>query len=459
LSKNKKSIENILNDLDSDKSFEGVTSSAETKEKISLTRKKKNWRKRIILTFVGLFLIAGVALGFKAYDLMQKIFQGSPVPGLLGFLSQGELKGESSGRVNVLLLGMGGGNHPGGDLADTIMVASVNTKTNEVAMISVPRDLYVPIGDYGSNKINAAYSYGEQNKDKEKGGGPELMKKVISENLGIPIHYYVRIDFSGFSKVVDTIGGVDINVEDNLYDPFYPGGLFSMDKGQKHMDGDVALKYARSRETTSDFDRAKRQQQVIVSAKERILSADTLLNPKKMNEMMDILGDHVRTDFQIWELERLAKISEKVDKSKIINRVLDNGPDGPLVSSNISGMYVLLPKTGNFDEIKAIVKNIFIDSYIRKEAATIEVLNASGSGGLAQRVADQLSSFGYKVENIATSDKILSKTEIYDYSNGAKPRTTEYLEKRFCASVLKKEKGTNGYDITILVGKDQADKY
>lgn len=460
LRKKKKTIDHILNELESGEAQSAKSPSGASGQKLSLKRKKKNWKRKVILIFVGVFLLAGVAFGYKAYVVLQKIFQGNPVPGLLGFLGQGQLRGEETGRVNILLLGMGGDKHQGGDLADTIMVASINTKTNEMAMISIPRDLYVKIGDYGYNKINAAYAYGEQYKYQgEKGGGAALMKDLIEENFDLPIHYYARIDFPGFSKAINTIGGVDINVEEDLYDPFYPGGLFQISKGEKHMDGTVALRYARSRETTSDFDRARRQQEVIMSAKDKTMSAETLLNPKKMNELLDILGDHIKTDFQVWEIERLARLGKDIDKSKVINKVLDNGPGGALVSGNINGMYVLQPKTGNFDEIKNIMKNIFTDSYVKKESATIEILNASGNGGLAQRIADKLSSLGYKVENIATADKVLSKTEIYDYSKGEKPHTREYLKKKFCASVSEKEKSQNGYDITILAGKDQVSKY
>lgn len=455
----KKSIDDILSDIENERSGEEVQKT-ENSEKTPVKfkkKKKKNWKRRIILALLAIFLVGGSLVGIKAYMMAKKMFEGGTVPGLLGFLGQGQLKGEADGRINILLLGMGGGNHPGGTLTDTIMVASIKPQTNEVAMLSVPRDLYVPIDGYGKDKINAANALGEQKK--YPGGGMALSKDTINKTLDIPIHYTVRVDFEGFSKIIDAVGGIDIDVEEDLYDPFYPDGNYSIKKGHYHMDGKAALKYARSRETTSDFDRAKRQQKIIMAVKEKVLSAGTLTNPQKMNDILSALSDHIKTDMQIWEAQRLAQIFQKVDKNKVINRVLDNSADGPLESSSAYGMYVLLPKTGNFDEIKNIAKNIFTDSALRSEAAKIEVLNATGASGQAKKAADGLSGFGFKIDNISNADEVNASTIIYDHSNGAKPKTIEFLEKKYCTKAIQKTDDTGaGNDITIVIGKDQLNK-
>lgn len=454
----KKSIEDILGDMEKEESGETVFNK-DNNEKTPVkfkNKKKKNWKRRIILSVLAIFLVIGSVLGFEAYLLAKKMFEGGAAPGLLGFLGQGQLKGEADGRINVLLLGIGGAGHDGANLTDTMMVASIKPQTNEVAMLSVPRDLYVSIPGHGKDKINAANAFGEQDKP---GSGISLTSQTVSNTLGIPIHYTARIDFNGFAKIIDTVGGVDINVENDLYDPFYPGGTYSIKKGPHHMNGAEALKYARSRETTSDFDRAKRQQQVMVAMKDKIMTANTLLNPAKMNDILTTLGDHVKTDMQIWEAQKLAQMFQKVDKNKIINRVLDNSEDGPLVSSiSYGGAYILLPKTGNFKEVQSIAQNIFTDSGLRTEAAKVQVLNATGVSGQAKKTGDTLSSNGLKVLSVSNASEINSTTVIYDYSGGTKPKTIDFLEKKFCVKAVQKTDPTGSYDIAVVVGKDQVNK-
>ena len=453
----KRSIDDILGDMENEKSAEG-SGPAKTSVKFK-KKKKKHWKRRIVLALIALFLITGGVLGVKAYTLAQKIFQGgNGVPGLLGLFSQGQLKGEADGRVNILLLGDGGAGHDGPLLTDTMMVLSINTKTNEVAMLSVPRDLYVQIGDYNKGKINSANALGEQYH--YPGGGPALSEATVSKVLGIPINYYVLADFSGFRKIIDTVGGVDINVEKDLYDPYYPGGTYSVSKGMHHMDGAAALKYARSRETTSDFDRAKRQQKVLLATRDKVMNTSTLLNPSKMNDILNALGDHIRTDMQMWEALRAFDMIKKVDQGKIINLVLDDSPDNVLRASNIGGAYVLLPKAGDEDysDIQNIAKNIFTIGPLKVEAAKIEILNASGGSGQAKKAADSLSGLGFTIGNVANASNVSQNTVIYDHTNGAKPNTIKYLEDKFCVKSTQQPANGSNYDITIMVGQDQLNK-
>jgi len=214
-------------------------------------------------------------VGWLSYQATAALSQISDAPndrqsgGLLGlpFLANRpevqQLQGEADGRVNILLIGMGGTGHKGGLLTDTIMVLSIKPEAKQAALLSIPRDLYVPIPGAGSAKINSAHALGEQ---RETGTGPALAKSVVGTVLDLPIHYYIRVDFAGFTKLIDAVDGLDINVEKAIADPFYPDertegyAPFYLKAGPKHMDGKLALKYARSRETTSDFDRARRQQ-------------------------------------------------------------------------------------------------------------------------------------------------------------------------------------------------------
>ncbi len=444
----KKSIDEILSDLDEPEKDEGKTSKKEAKAN---KKKKRNWKKRILLFVTLVVLISGCFFGFKAYNTVRDIFQsGGSLPELLGITST-DLKGVNEDRINILLLGMGGGAHEGPNLTDTIMLISVKPSTKQVAMISIPRDLYVKIDGYGYNKINAANAYGEQYN--YSGGGMTLAKETVSNVVNLPIHYSVRIDFEGFEQLIDAVGGVDILVEKDLYDPLYPGETFYVKAGQQHLDGASALKYSRSRETTSDFDRARRQQQVLLDLKNKLFSLNTLANPKKINDILGILGDHINTDMKMNEAQALGRMLSDLDSGNIINRVLDNGSDGLLVASNLSG-YTLSPRTGNFKEIQNFAKNIFSASKIQDEKASIEVLNGSGVAGKAKALAEELEELGFVISNVDNAIETVLTTRIIDHS-GAVPATITALEKELGVTVSVDNQSTSNYDVTIVVGRDK----
>jgi LCP family protein required for cell wall assembly len=431
----------------------GKDKAGKTEVSFSKKKKKRRIRRYVILTIVVL-LLAGLGwVGWISYNSIKNIFAGGDAPNLLGLFDNRQLKGEASGRVNILLLGVGDEGHSGQTLSDTIMVMSLDTRSNKMAMLSIPRDLYVKIPhDCGYNKINYAHACGELNNRKQ---GPQYATDTISGILDIPIHYYVRVDFTGFKEIIDKVGGVDINVEKDLYDPYYPGGTVSIKKGKQHMNGSTALKYARSRETTSDFDRAKRQQQVISAVKDKLMSSSTLLNPKKLIDILSIVGNHMKTNFQTNEFQRLIELGKKIDSSKTVNRVIDNGANGPLVSGNYSG-YTLIPRLGldKYDELESIAKNIFSENTIKTENARISVLNGTTRAGLAQTLADRLSGQNYNVVYYGTgTNQYVTATVIKDYSNGAKSQTTAALSKLLNAPV-QKVTGSSNYDIEIIIGKD-----
>ena len=304
------------------------------KSKFSFLKNKKFWK---IFGIVSSIIIFGIIfwVGGSFVIAWNKISDSSgnnrsPLSLFSSRPDTNQLKGEGDGRINILVLGMGGSGHPGGFLTDTIMVVSIDPVQKSIGMLSIPRDLYVPIPGNGKNKINVAYSYGEANKN-ELGGGPQVAKGTVSEILDLPMHYFLKLDFDGFVKFVDAIEGVDIDVPRAISDPYYPDENmvgykpFTITKGIHHLDGQTALKYVRSRETTSDFDRAKRQQQIIKVIKDKVFSAGTWSNPLKITEMINVLGDNIRTDFSANEIKRLLEIVKNIDETKIATKVLKNG--------------------------------------------------------------------------------------------------------------------------------------
>lgn len=422
-------------------------------------RMKKGWR--IFLIVFTVFFIVFISYIGYLYASGRNIFDAKSLTGSPFFRAKDDttaLRGEGDGRINILLLGMGGANHPGGTLTDSIMVISIDPNDKTLAMLSIPRDLYVPIaGKKQSAKINEVYSIGEKEK---AGNGPVLLKETVGNILDLPIHYYVNVDFYGFVKFIDEIGGVDVLVDKNLYDPYFPDANmqgydpFYIKAGQQHLDGSTALKYARSRETTSDFDRAARQQKIIAAVKEKTLSAGFLANPKKILDTVKIIGDHVKTDFTADELIQLANLAKQIDSSKTVSKVLTNATDGELVSDSSSGTYYLLPKDKTWEEIQRIAHEIFTDPNLKQEDAKIEVLNASSTAGLGSKLAQSLKSYNYNVVSIKTADSKQQSTQIIDYTNGKKSVTLNFLKNRLNAPIIKKSQTNANVDIDIIIGDD-----
>lgn len=286
---------------------------------------------------------------------------------------------ETSGRTNILILGIAGGNHDGANLTDTMIFLSVDTKTYAMTMVSIPRDIWV---DSLKSKINSAYEFGEE---KRKGGGLILTKAVVEDTLGQPVHYALLINFSGFTKMIDRLGGLDIEIENSFDDPKYPiAGLendlcdgdpeylcryerLHFDKGLQTMNGEQALKYVRSRQAEgdegTDFARSRRQQKMLTSFKNKILSYKILLSPGKILALQKEFGENVSTDIQTSEIDDLLKISRKLNSSKIKTLVLDTGDEktgreGLLINPSAweyKGAWVLVPKAGNWGEIQRYI--------------------------------------------------------------------------------------------------------
>jgi len=426
--------------------------------------KPKKHKYKLVFIIIGLILLCAAGwLTFRTYSAYSKIVKknsngGAPFLNFLDNISPDKLQGEGDGRINILLLGAGGALHPGGNLTDTIQVVSIDPNNKKIATLSIPRDLYVDLPEF-KGKINEVYSYGEAN-DAETGGGAQFTKEIISKILDLPIHYYVKMDFDGFKKIVDEVGGIDINVPKVIDDPFYPAedmigyDPFYIETGQTHMDGSLALKYARSRETTSDFDRSARQQQILMALKDKLLSLGIMANPAKISGILDILSDHLRTDIELKDMQRLADILQGFDANNIITKVLDNSAEGPLTSYS-DGAYYLVTKTGDYKEIQKIVHEIFTDPYLQKENARIEVLNGSSQAGTGKEAADLLTSYGYNIINLDKNNETVDKTVIYDYGSGKFPFTIKYLEDRFGAQVITKPKNNQkDIDITLIIGND-----
>ncbi|MBI4175524.1 LCP family protein [Candidatus Berkelbacteria bacterium] len=424
--------------------------------------------RRGIKWFLGtsLLVVIGVFgwLGWRANIALSQI-SAAPADekgSILTFLTKhqdAQLKGEAEDRINILLLGMGGSGHPGGSLTDTIMVFSLAPKEGRGALLSIPRDLYVPIAGDGAGKLNSAHATGEQ---MHIGSGPTVAQETVEAVLGIPIHYFIRIDFKGFIQLVDALGGVDVTVEKAINDPFFPDERlegyepFYLQAGPTHMDGDLALKFARSRETTSDFDRARRQQQLLKAIKDTLLSAGVLTNPSRLVDLLDIAGNHIRTDLSSAEMERFLQIGKNLDLSALTTKVLDTASSGPLESRTEDGVgYIIVPRAGrnNFSAVQMIAKNLLQPSVL--ESATISIQNASGRSELGGNVALLLRGYGYQVAEVTTQTPTASQSQVLVARSDLFPQTAAFLAERFGVAPTVTTRSLHS-DFLLILGSDYA---
>lgn len=432
---------------------------------VPVRRPRRRWPKILI----GLIIILGGFFGF--FYIRHKLNPGNqlswmdsiPILGQVKHLAESadrELKGEEEDRINVLLLGIGGKGHDGGQLTDTIMVASIKPSTNQIALFSIPRDLAIPLEGMGWRKINNVAALAEA---KEPGSGGIAASQAIGHLLDAPIHYYLRVDFTGFEKIIDEVGGVDVYVENTLDDYSYPilgqeenpnyyarFEHLHVDTGLQHMNGELALKFARSRHGVggegSDFARARRQQKVMEAVRDKALSANTLLNPKKVSTIFSEVNNNISTNLKIWEMVKLFGFAKNVEKDNVINKVLDNSLNGLLVDGvGENGAYILSPRSGDFSEITYLFAHLFGDAPSQtnnknqtkpKEEVKVTILNGTWINGLGSRVAVDLERDGMTVIEIGNSSRHnFEKSVIYDLSYGAKRSSLEFLKEKTGANI------------------------
>lgn len=280
------------------------------------------------------------------------------------------------GRTNFLLLGVGGTGHEGGDLTDSIMLVSVNLTSADTVIFSLPRDIWV---ESLQAKLNTAYHYGEA---KQTGGGLILAQAAVGEIINQPVHYALVLDFSGFEKAIDILGGIEVDVPRGFVDRQYPipgrenaepesarYETVEFARGRQVFDGATALKYVRSRhaegEEGTDYARAQRQQRVILAFKDRVLAASTWLNPGKIKRLKAALVSSVKTDLPAEVYPDLVKLGIKIDQSQIRTGVLDQGSSAEdipplLYNPPVSryGQWVLLPAGDDWAKVYQYVEEI-----------------------------------------------------------------------------------------------------
>jgi LCP family protein required for cell wall assembly len=375
-------------------------------------------------------------------------------------------------RVNILVMGIDQREFEEGPWrTDTMLVLTIDPVTLNAGVLSIPRDLWVPIADYGEQaRINQAHFLGEAYD--YPGGGPALAAKTVQYNLGVHIHHYARVNFTAFEEAVDHIGGVEVCVEEEIDDPAYPDEAYGydplhIDAGCQTFDGEIALKYARTRHSGGgDFDRARRQQKLLRALFDEVTQPGEL--PKLVSKAPDLwetLQGAVVTDLKLDEIVALANLASEVDPDNIRFGVIDE--NYTMFWTTPDGQKVLVPLR---DRIRELRDQIFTseppppteeeDSLARleAEAATIQVLNGTATPGLARSTQLYLQEQGLSI-----GDDDIGNADHSSYANSkivvhtGKTYTAEYLAQILglpSAAVVHEPNPSAEYDIAIILGSD-----
>ena len=393
-------------------------------------------------------------LGWKAFLVAGRIHVSNSgasdtfenVASLLPGNGREPLIGEEDGRVNILLLGRAGTHYPGRDLTDTIMLASLDIPGHRAAFLSIPRDLFVPIPDTKGlwTKINSVYQYGISRNE-----GVEPLIRTVEHITGETIPYFATIDFDGFEKVINDVGGIRVDVARDILDTRYPGKnysyeTFELSAGWQTLDGKTALKYARERhdDPEGDFGRAKRQQQILKAFQEKAVSARTFLDPFTISRLLDTLGDSVRTNLTMGQIMGLIETGKTTDIRNAPTIVIDAWKKDSLLRISHVEMggvmaFILVPRTGNWNEISEVAESVFNrDALTRKradmerEAASVLVLSPTEDATKADRFARALRDTIPGSDILTATVKDMErpdKSGVIDRTNLGKPFTFDAL--------------------------------
>jgi polyisoprenyl-teichoic acid--peptidoglycan teichoic acid transferase len=381
---------------------------------------------------------------------------------------------DGAGRVTILAMGLDsrdwedGGEGP--SRTDSMILLTVDPTSRTAGMLSLPRDLWVNIPGYGYGKINTAHFIGEAYG--EPGGGSGLAVQTVEEFLGIDVAYYVRLDFNAFERFVDEIGGIEIEVPEEIkVDPIGPGNTVTLQPGLQTLDGPTALAYARNRETAgSDFDRAERTQQVILAIRNKILKLNML--PKLITKapvLYSELASGIQTNLSLEEIIKLAWLAAQIPTENIRRGVITM--DMVTDSWSPEGFEILLPDT---DKIRQLRDEIFTTTgpaspaaetvvgdpveLMKQENARISVLNGTYTTGLAATTGDYLTNLGMNVTATGNAQELSEYTSIIDYSG--KPYTVKYLVDLLHIDpnqIFNRYDPNSEVDITIALGADWAE--
>lgn len=387
---------------------------------------KKTWYLSLILGVISVcFVVVFWTMLFQNLTNIAVLRQGNGNATQPEYVAPRSLK-----QVNVLLAGIGGKNHQGWTLTDTIMLASLDDDRKTITLLSIPRDLFVSYPTGWAGKINAIYSIWNTQ------SGIENLKTKVTEITGESIDHFLVIDFDWFIQTVDTLGGIEVDVPEDLTDRQYPNWnygyeTFSIAQWLQILDGATALKYVRSRHSTSDYARSERQQLVIQAIKERVLSLWYLTDPKKIGDTVTAIASHIHTDLSITDMANLALHVKDIGKDRMysFNLGIDTCVNVKLCEAwwylynpnreLFWGASVLLPENATlsrvsyYDDTRRFASIIFRYGEISKDVWVIHIINQSKGNLAGFSTAVWLKKMGFPLAQTGT---ILNSTWVSDQS-------------------------------------------
>lgn len=437
--------------------------------------------RRALVSFLVVVLFSGALYcGYLFFSTVRAVVANTSLPFIPNISDPNTIPGRAPANelpnvvakkemVNILLLGIDQRvGEEGPFRSDTMILVSIDPSRNTATMVSIPRDLWVTIPGYGENRINAAHSLGDFYQ--YPGGGVALAKLTVQQTLGVPVHYYVRINFSGFEKMIDAIGGVTIDVPRHIYDSAYPDNNYGtyvveFQPGIQQMDGKRALEYARTRHDSNDYDRMQRQQQVIITARDKILSLNIPL--AKIPELLRIAGDSIQTDLTLREIIALAEMVKGISPDNIRRAAIDE-----TMTSSVTTPKGAMVQVADWDKVHALINELFPNSsplaatpdpaksQIALEGARIEMRNGSDVDALGEQATLALRAKGYNIVRYDSDSQFnQDTTSIIVYSE--KPYTVDSLVQELTINPENVRKMTgeqSDVDIIIILGKDYAQR-
>jgi LCP family protein required for cell wall assembly len=429
-----------------------------------IKKKKHRFVKLIIFLVIALTLVYGgnklLSKANQIFDKDQNIFVR-----VGKFFTSGDkpLIGEDEGKINVLLLGVGGEGHDGPLLTDTMILASLDPISGDAFLISIPRDFVVQFGSQGFRKINGVYPISEKS---NPGSGSQAAIEAVEKLTGFDIPYYALIDFQGFIKAVDHVGGLDIIIDRTFSDSQYPDSknwylpTITFTKGFEHMDGERALQFARSRHGNnsegSDFARSERQKKIITTFKEKVFQLN-INDLKTINNLLGDFTDHFRTNIEPHEIKRFMELGKNINKDHVYSLSLE--PQGDLICSGIiedyvNRAYVIQPCEGKtYADIQKFLKNYELIAKLKKENAVIEIQNSTNQTS-ATKQWSELSNAGLDIRIASFKGRLTYDRTILYKNTSTKPQTLEYLKNNYDFVVADVLYNQSSADFVIILGKD-----
>jgi polyisoprenyl-teichoic acid--peptidoglycan teichoic acid transferase len=431
-----------------------------SRRKKKTKNKNPNGPRRAIPFKAGLgygFLILVVLLGLLVLFISTRVFNflnGISVerPDASGNVISGSSV-SGHGRVNIVLLGLDRRpNDNEGTRSDTMLLLSIDQDNKGANILSIPRDLWIKIPGHGNNRINAAYSFGDQERPGK--GGPPLVKQTIKENFGIQVDYFVEVDFNGFRSTIDAIGGITLDVKKPLVDNEYPTEDYGIKRiyipaGLQRMDGQTALEYARSRHSDSDLGRNQRQQEVLLAIREQGVNLGLLTN----TQLQSALQSAIKTDLTPGDMVALGQLAIGMKRDSIRQFSIDANNTR---STFIDGNDVLVP---DMTSINQLLHDFQTSSgpVNTKEATKINILNGTFTSGLAARTQKYLESKGFTIGNVdqASNAGKYPQTVINVYNGKQSVANDVANALGVSANQIKaKTGGPTGVDIEVICGDD-----